>query len=71
MRVLTPLTQAWASAHAGEEWARVLAIIAAAAETRFQLLEVELREVRTLVWQCQPAGGAELEVKGLRAPQLS
>lgn len=53
-RVLTPLTQAWASARAGGERARVLAIIAAAAETRFQLLEVELREVQTLVWRCQP-----------------
>ena len=57
-RVLTPLTQAWSSARAGEERARVLAIIAAAAETRFQLLEVELREVQTLVWRCQPAVGA-------------
>ncbi len=40
------LRQAWAAARAGEERARVLAIIAAAAEARAQLLEAELHSVR-------------------------
>lgn len=40
------LPQAWAAARAGEERARVLAIIAAAAEARCQLLDEELRAVR-------------------------
>lgn len=45
--------QAWAAARAGEERARVLAVIASAAEARFQLLEEELRAVRPLAEAAQ------------------